>query len=159
MSFADSLEALRLQNQASSSHLPQLLECRRMLDLSRARCQLLERALRSEELAPEEQSHLLQLLDEERYSLEVLSYDYLILLEEERQWSLMYVQCFDEMVFPEGGLWRSFFTEELAEEDRIFRQHLMERRALSDSIRNEMVGTEEEGQAPPAELVEQEEQR
>ncbi len=145
MNLSDLQEALRLQEQSASSNLSQLLECRRLLDLSRNRCQLLEQTSQEAE-SGEDQEVILAALEEERQRLEVLSFDYLMLLEDERQWSLMHVKCFHEMTFPKEGIWRTFFSEELEEEDLTFRKRIQEQRDRAEAVRQMMLEEEAGGE-------------
>ncbi len=147
MNLTDLQEALRLQEQSSSSNLSQLLECRRLLDLSRSRCQLLEQSAQEAE-SEDDQAVILAALEEERQRLEIFSFDYLMLLEDERQWSLMHVKCFHEMAFPKEGVWRTFFSEAFEEEDLTFRKRIQEQRDLAEAVKmrriEEEIGGEEE---------------
>ena len=49
-----------------------------------------------------------ELLSQEQLNLEGLTYDYMLLLEEERQWLMLFVRCFDEMNFPDKASGKAF---------------------------------------------------
>ena len=104
------VQTLRLQEQASVSNISQLVECRKQLELARLQCQMLQNTIaRSEE--GELVDEVRELLSQEQLNLEGLTYDYMLLLEEERQWLMLFVRCFDEMNFPDQGLWKSFLMK------------------------------------------------
>jgi hypothetical protein len=124
-------ESLRQHEQALTSSLGALVECRRQMDHSRMRCQrLLEaKAEADEAVLPE----INATLDEEIRVLDRVTYDYLNLLEEERHWLLFSVQCLYESQFPKDGLWRSLFTETLWAQDMELRSRYQERRQQLES--------------------------
>ena len=124
-------ESLRQHEQALTSSLGALVECRRQMDHSRMRCQrLLEaKAEADEAVLPE----INVTLDEEVRVLDRVTYDYLNLLEEERHWLLFSVQCLYESQFPKDGLWRSLFTETLWAQDMELRSCYQERRQQLES--------------------------
>ena len=124
-------ESLRQHEQALTSSLGALVECRRQMDHSRMRCQrLLEaKAEADEAVLPE----INATLDEEVRVLDRVTYDYLNLLEEERHWLLFSVQCLYESQFPKDGLWRSLFTETLWVQDMELRSRYQERRQQLES--------------------------
>lgn len=124
-------ESLRQHEQALTSSLGGLVECRRQMDHSRMRCQrLLEaKAEADEAVLPE----INAALDEEVRVLDRVTYDYLNLLEEERHWLLFSVQCLYESQFPKDGLWRSLFTEALWAQDMELRSRYQARRQQLES--------------------------
>ena len=124
-------ESLRQHEQALTSSLGALVECRRQMDHSRMRCQrLLEaKAEADEAVLPE----INATLDEEIRVLDRVTYDYLNLLEEERHWLLFSVQCLYESQFPKDGLWRSLFTETLWAQDMELHSRYQERRQQLES--------------------------
>ena len=124
-------ESLRQHEQALTSSLGALVECRRQMDHSRMRChRLLEaKAEADEAVLPE----INAMLDEEVRVLDRVTYDYLNLLEEERHWLLFSVQCLYESQFPKDGLWRSLFTETLWAQDMELRSRYQERRQQLES--------------------------
>jgi hypothetical protein len=84
------VQTLRLQEQASVSNISQLVECRKQLELARLQCQMLQNTIaRSEE--GELVDEVRELLSQEQLNLEGLTYDYMLLLEEERQWLMLFV--------------------------------------------------------------------
>ena len=130
------VQTLRLQEQASVSNISQLVECRKQLELARLQCQMLQNTIaRSEE--GELVEEVRELLSQEQLNLEGLTYDYMLLLEEERQWLMLFVRCFDEMNFPEQGLWKSFFDEVMEEKDFEYRQFFNKRKESLEGMRQQ----------------------
>jgi hypothetical protein len=128
------IQTLRLQEQASVSNISQLVECRKQLELARLQNQILTNTA-DHSADPQLRAEVSELRDQETLNLENLTYDYLMLLEEERQWLMMFVRCFDEMNFPDGGVWKTFFTEEMEEQDFAFRKLLNARKEKAEAVR------------------------
>ena len=61
----------------------------------------------------------------------------MLLLEEERQWLMLFVRCFDEMNFPDQGLWKSFFDEVMEEKDFEYRQFFNKRKKSLEGMRQQ----------------------
>lgn len=134
------VQTLRLQEQASVSNISQMVECRKQLELARLQNQILQNTIaRCRE--PELVAEVGELHEQEVLNLEGLTYDYMLLLEEERQWLMLFVRCFDEMHFPEKGLWRSFFDEEMEERDFQFRQFFNQRKEALEALRHQQMAT------------------
>ncbi len=130
------VQTLRLQEQASVSNISQLVECRKQLELARLQCQMLQNTI-ARSVEGELVDEVRELLAQEQLNLEGLTYDYMLLLEEERQWLMLFVRCFDEMSFPAKGLWKSFFDEVMEEKDFEYRQFFNKRKESLEGMRQQ----------------------
>jgi hypothetical protein len=130
------VQTLRLQEQASVSNISQLVECRKQLELARLQCQMLQNTI-ARSVDGELVDEVSELLAQEQLNLEGLTYDYMLLLEEERQWLMLFVRCFDEMNFPEKGLWKSFFDIVMEEKDFEYRQFFNKKKEALESLRQQ----------------------